>query len=86
MRYVLTTGPGHILGQVHVQPEKFNVELGRVLCLRPGRACSQPTGPGFRPYHAAESCESWRMKVSTGKVSYQCNQFTLRVTFVINEA
>ena len=30
-----------ILGQVQVRPAKFNVEPGRVLCLRPGRAVSR---------------------------------------------
>ena len=37
------TGPGHILGQVQVRPEKFNVEPGRVLCLRLGRAANRLT-------------------------------------------
>ena len=42
MRRVLTTVPGRILGQVQVQPAKFNVELCRVLCLRPGLAGRRP--------------------------------------------
>ena len=41
MWYVLLTGPGRILGQVQIRPEKFNVEPGRVLRLRPGRAASR---------------------------------------------
>ena len=31
-----------ILGQAQFRPAKFNVEPGRVLCLRPGRAVSRP--------------------------------------------
>ena len=39
---VLLTDPGRILGQVQIRPEKFNVEPGHVLRLRPGRAASRP--------------------------------------------
>ena len=32
---------GHILGQVQVGPENFNVEPGRVVRLRPGWAANR---------------------------------------------
>ena len=66
-----------------VQPE--NVEPGRVLGLRPGQAASR-LGRVLGRAHGAQPYESWRMKVSKGKVPYRYNPFTLRVTFVISEA
>ena len=71
MRHVLTTGPGRSLCQVEDQPA--NVEPGRVVCLRPGRAANRPILRIMQ-------------NESNGKVPYRYNQFTLRVIVVISEA
>ena len=84
MKNVLIMGPGRILGQVLVRPA--NVEPSRVLSLLPGREASRPGGVLGRAIYTAQLYESWRMKVSKGKVLHRYNPVTLRVTCVISEA